>query len=367
MVEGESGILAKSPPDFMPAYIANKRLVQWPNGAIAKMYSAEKPNQFRGPQHHKAWADELAAWRYPDTWDQMLFGLRLGQSPQVVVTTTPRPTPLVKSLVDDAKTERVRITTGSTFDNQANLASDFITDMVKKYQGTRLGLQELLGSLLLDVPGALWTQEMIAKAELRWQPDPANERRLLPPKPEIARHVVAVDIAVSTGPYADETGIILAGKGADGFGYVLEDHSGQYKPEEWARKAVLLAHENAAIIVGEVNQGGDLVEHAVKVAAQELIREGLITHKPMFKAVRATKGKAVRAEPVSMLYEQERVKHVGHFSELSTQLTNWDPNDTTQPSPDRLDALVWAFSELFVLGQMAVPYKPSAKGRSRWS
>lgn len=352
MVGGPAGLLAVCPPWNAPAYEPSKRAVTWPNGSVATAFSAEEPDLLRGPQHHYAWCDELAAWRYQDeTWSNLVLGLRLGDAPRTVVTTTPRPTPLVRALFDRAaKGDGVVLTRGRTADNAANVAASYLDEVYRRYEGTRLGQQELDGTLLLDTPGALWTWDTLARARMGHGPLPA-----------MRRVVVALDPAVSTGPHADEFGIVVVGLGVDGRGYVLDDASGKYTPDAWSREALrLYAAHGCDAVVGEVNQGGDLVEHTLTVTAREL------RQRHRFVAVRATRGKAVRAEPAAALYEQGRVSHAGHFARLEDQMTTWDATDTTQPSPDRVDALVWALTELFVLSPPPAPYRASPGAPSRW-
>jgi phage terminase large subunit-like protein len=329
MVEGESGILMISPPDFMPEYSPANRQLTWPNGSIAFTYNATQPDQLRGPQHHFAWCDELAKWQYmQDTWDQLQFGLRLGSHPQQIVTTTPRPLPLIKKLMNDPDTV---VTRGRTYDNAANLAGPFLKQIEERYGGTRLGRQELEGELLEDLPGALWRRENI---DLNRRPDMPLEMQ---------RIVVAVDPAASSEEGSDETGIVCVGmaRDADGYnrGYVLADRSLRGSPDEWARATVALYREfDADRIVAEKNQGGDMVEAVIRAAD----RNAPVT------LVHATRGKLVRAEPVSALYEQNRIHHVGRFDELEDQMCLFTPDyDRQNGSPDRMDALVWGLSFLF--------------------
>lgn len=322
IVEGESGILAVHAPGERPTWEPSRRRLTWPNGSMATTYSADVPDQLRGPQHHYAWADELASWERPDTWDQLIFGLRLGITPQVVVTTTPRPTPIIRALLTAPGTV---VTRGRTLDNRANLAPGVVADLQRRYGGTRLGRQELDGEVLTDTPGALWTWDRIDAARVTVAP-------------QLRRVVVAIDPAVSAGEGSDETGIIVCGIGFDGRGYVLEDASGKYSPDGWARRAVHLAAEHKADrIVAEVNNGGQLVEHTLRTVDRAVA----------YKAVHASRGKATRAEPVAALYEQGRVSHIGRLDALESQMTGWDPSTSTK-SPDRIDALVWALTELMV-------------------
>ena len=329
IVEGESGVLAVSPPWFRPLYEPSKRRLTWPNGAIATTYSADEPERLRGPQHDAAWCDELAAWRYPEAWDMLMFGLRLGADPRAVVTTTPKPTAIMRRLLADPT---VAVTRGTTYDNRANLAPAFLAQIVRRYEGTRLGRQELLAELLDDVPGALWTRDQIERHRLG--------RGM---HPDLARIVVAIDPAVTSGEDSDETGIVVAGRDQAGHGYVLADLSGRFQPTEWARRAIAAYREHKADrIVAEVNNGGDLVEATVRMVAADV----------PFRAVRASRGKVVRAEPVAALYEQGRVHHVGGFASLEDQMCAFTADFDRAAagySPDRVDALVWAFTELIVV------------------
>jgi phage terminase large subunit-like protein len=323
LVEGESGILACAPAWSRPTYEPSRRRVTWPNGAIATLYSAEEPDRLRGPQHDGEICDELGTWPHETlTWDMLQFGLRLGVSPRAVVATTPRPTKLIRRLVEDPGCV---ITRGSSSDNRANLAPAFFDSIVRRYEGTRLGRQELDGELLEDVQGALWTRDQLEQCR--------RERRLA----ELVRVVVAIDPAATSGEDADETGIVVAGKDAAGHGYIIADVSGRYAPPEWARVAVAAYREyHADRIVAEVNNGGEMVEATLRV----------IDPNVSYSAVRASRGKVVRAEPVAALYEQQRVHHVGVFPQLEDQLCTFAPG--SRGSPDRLDAMVWALTELLV-------------------
>lgn len=331
MVEGESGILSVSPPWFRPRYEPSKRRLTWPNGAIATTYSADEPDLLRGPQHDAAWCDELAAWRFADTWDMLQFGLRLGPRPRCVVTTTPRPRKVIRDLVADPA---CHVTRGSTFDNIDNLAPSFIRAVVRRYEGTTLGRQELKGELLEDIPGAHWTRSTIENGRVKTAPE------------SLSRLVVAIDPAATSNEGADETGIIVAGVadvGAEEHGYVLEDLSGRYTPSEWARVAIeAYTRWKAGRIVAEVNNGGEMVENTLRV----------IDPNVSYRAVHASRGKAIRAEPVAALYEQGRVHHVGGYPELEDQMVGWTPD--ADFSPDRMDALVWALTDLIVESGNAV-------------
>jgi phage terminase large subunit-like protein len=325
MVEGESGILATARPSFLPIYEPSKRRVTWPNGAMATTYSADEPDRLRGPQHDGGWADELAAWRRPEAWDMFLFGLRLGPDPRALVTTTPRPTKIIRDLMAAPTTHTTR---GSTYDNLDNLAPAFAEQIIAKYEGTRLGRQELNAEILTDVPGALWTWAMLDNRQAA---------------PDLTRAVVAVDPAVTSGEGSDETGIVVAGVGVDGRGYVLADRSCRLSPDGWARRAVQAFDDfSADAIVAEVNNGGDLVEQTIRTVRRTV---------PYIK-VHASRGKQTRAQPVAALYEQGKVSHVEAFAELDEQLTSWTPESGT--SPDRLDALVWALTHLMLGAQRAV-------------
>jgi phage terminase large subunit-like protein len=321
MVEGESGILAVCPPDLAANYEPSKRRITFASGAIATTFSADEPDRLRGPQHDFAWADELAAWRYPEAWDQLQFGLRLGTDPRCIVTTTPRPTKEIRDLV---AAETTVVTKGSTFDNADNLAPAFLERILAKYEGTRLGRQELYAEILDDVPGALWTRQMIEAAVTG----------CTHPLPDAERMVVAVDPAITSGEDSDETGIVVAGRtGREAF--VVADHTCRLSPDGWARKAVDAYHEHKADrIVAEANQGGDMVKTVLRTVDPSV---------PV-KLVHATRGKRVRAEPVAALYEQGRVFHAAVFAELEDQLVTWTPDSPA--SPDRLDALVWALTDL---------------------
>jgi phage terminase large subunit-like protein len=327
LVQGPSGFLASAPPWNRPQYRPSRSELRWPNGAVANLFSAEEPDRLRGPQCDTAIADELAAWRYPEAWDQLQFGLRLGRDPRVAVATTPRPTPIIKTLIADPTTE---ITRGTTYENKANLAAQFLETIVKRYEGTRLGRQELDGEVLEDAPGALWKRDQVD----------INRRTEVPP---MARIVVAVDPSVSASAESAETGIIAAGLGIDGHGYVLSDDSlKQPTPEQWGSQSVISYRKSQADrVVGEVNNGGDLVESNVRAIDKAI----------PFKQVRASRGKAVRAEPIASLAEQGRIHHVGIFPILEDQLCQWEPGVSTW-SPNRLDAYVWAFTELMLGGDL---------------
>lgn len=332
MIEGESGVLAICPKHERPRYLAHKRQLVWPNGSKSLIFTADEPDRLRGKQHTKLWADEVAAWRYPESWDQAKFGLRLGDNPQAVLTTTPKPTRLIREIVADAGS---RVTTGSTYENRGNLAGAFIDAIVKKYEGTRLGRQELDAEILDDNPGALWKRDQIEAC------------RVAKP-PELKRVVVAVDPAASNNPDSDETGIVVVGLGHDKKGYVLADMSTRGTPEEWAQ-AVIKAYREHKVdrIIAEANNGGQMVEAVIRTADRNA----------SYKAVHASRGKVTRAEPVSALYEQGRMHHVGCFPTLEDQMCEYDPK-TSRFSPDRMDALVWAATELLVSGPAGMTISP---------
>lgn len=338
MVEGESGLLSvcwagdrtyAGELIGRPTYEPSKRRLTWANGAIATLFSAEEPERLRGPQHDRLWCDELAAWKYlRETWDMAMFGLRLGDRPRTCITTTPKPLPLVKEIAKDARTV---ITRGSTFDNASNLAPTFLKAIRDKYEGTRLGRQELNAEILDDLPGALWTRDAIDGHRVRQAPD-------------LQRIVVAVDPSGTKGESddGDEIGIVVAGKGVDGRAYVLADRSCKLSPDGWGRRAVAAYEEfKADRIVAERNFGGAMVEHVIRT----------IDRKAPYKEVTASRGKVARAEPVAALYEQGRVSHVGSFPEIEDQLCMIDASGYVgEGSPDRADALVWALTELMIDG-----------------
>ena len=331
MVElGDSSILKVAPPWFYPEYEPSKRRLTFPNGSVCIIYSGDEPDQLRGPQHQKAWVDELAKFKYPvETWDNLEFGLRKGDNPQVICTTTPRPIKIIKALISDKRTVETR---GNTLDNAANLNPLYLERMITKYQETRLGRQELNGDILDDNPNALWKRPLIEEARVAVLP-------------ELDRIVVGVDPATTSGEKSNDTGIVVAGVNQNYLDpklgkkiphfYVLGDYTIHGSPHQWAVAAISAFHKhNADKVVGEVNNGGDLVESNIKSVDQNI----------PYKKVHASRGKAPRAEPVSSLYEQFRVHHVGYYAELEDQQCDWVPGEGE--SPDRVDALVWAITEL---------------------
>ncbi len=329
MVEGDSGIIKCSPPWFRPSYEPSKRRLTWPNGAVATTFSSEIPDQLRGPQFDLAWCDELAKWGYAqDAWDMLQFGLRLGDHPRQLITTTPRPLPLLKRIIADPLTV---VTRGRTLDNAANLAESFLRQIIARYEGTRLGRQELDAELLEDIPGALWSRSNIDRDRVK--DAPASMRRM----------AVAIDPPASSGEDSDECGIIVAGATDERHAYVFADCTSQGEtPNEWAWRAVSAYRRyEADAIVAEVNNGGNMIKTIIHNIDDTI---------PV-KEVRATRGKVTRAEPVSSLYEQHRVHHVGMLAKLEDQMcvmtNDFDPA-TAGFSPDRVDALVWAITDLML-------------------
>lgn len=325
MVEGVSGILATASPDNRPQWEPSKKKLTWPNGCVAQGFSAEEPDRLRGPQSGFVWADEPAHWpSVEEVWDNMLFGLRLGTNPKVVATTTPKPTKWMKALMGDQRTVVHRV---STYANLSNLADTYKRTVLDRYEGTRLGRQELHGELLEDVEGALWNWEMF-----EWTDE----------APALQRIVVAVDPAGTANKRSDLTGIIVVGIGFDKALYVLADLSGRYSPAQWADKAVSAASfYNADAIVAEKNYGGDMVRHTLENsrAAKDLM--------PRVILVESRRGKALRAEPIVALYEKHKVFHVGErgdLSDLEAEQTEWVPGEGD--SPNRVDALVHGITEL---------------------
>lgn len=323
---GPSGIISMVPDGAFldgrgQGYNSSAAEIRLYNGSKIMGFSATDPDRLRGPQFHRAWCDELAAWRYPETFDQLMFGLRLGERPQCVITTTPKPTPIVRSLVER---DDCVITTGSTFENSANLADSTLNMLREKYEGTTLGQQELYAEIITGTEGALWSVDQIDKTRRK-----INRETL-------TNILIAVDPAVTSGENSDETGVVVVGKDINNEYYVLDDKSGKYKPDQWGRIAIDLFYQwEADRIVAEVNNGGDLVERLIRT-----LDAGV-----RFKSVHASRGKLVRAEPIAALYEQERVHHCGVFPELETQMCTYT-GERPRPSPDRLDALVWGLSEL---------------------
>ena len=323
--EGESGLISVIKRYGIyddKAYNRSNFAYTFPNGSRIKGFSAEEPDRLRGPQHHGAWCDELAAWEKPDTWDQLQFGMRLGDHPQIVITTTPRPTKLIKELLNKKSTF---VTRGSTFDNADNLSESALLEMQNRYANTRLGRQELFGEVLDDNPGALWNRNQIEASRIK--PDQV---------PALIRVVVGVDPAVTSGEDSDLTGIVTAGYAADGHYYILDDSSMKASPDTWARKITSnFELYKADRIIAETNNGGDLVVHLLQQVKNTV---------PV-KKVTASRGKAVRAEPIAALSEQGKLHMVGYLPELEDELCEYEPGTSTK-SPDRMDAMVWAVTEL---------------------
>ncbi|MDE2454398.1 MAG: DNA-packaging protein [Burkholderiales bacterium] len=332
MIEGESGILAICPKRERPEYKASQRKLLWPNGATSLIFTADEPERLRGKQHEKLWADELAAWRYPEAWAQAKFGLRLGNQPRACITTTPKPSTLVRTLVADPATH---VTRGTTYANRVNLAPAFFDQIIKTYEGTRLGRQELNAELLDDNPHALWNRAQI-DALRRPALTPGTRDEFLKTQKRI---VVAIDPAVTSNPDSDETGIIVAGRDREDHLNVLADLSRIGTPEQWARAAVGAFHAwGADRLIAETNNGGDMVEAVIRQV------DRLVP----YRKVTASRGKTIRAEPVAALYEQGRAHHIGPFDRLEDQMCAFDPTESQRAkSPDRMDALVWAATELF--------------------
>ena len=324
---GPSGLLTIIPEDCYKTnygtngYASSLSEIRLHNGSKIVGYAAVNPERLRGPQFHRAWCDEVASWQYPEAFDQLMFGLRLGDNPQAVITTTPKPIPLIKQLVarDD-----VFVTRGSTFENEKNLAESALEMMRERYKGTTLGRQELYAEIVDDVEGALWNPKLIDEARL-----PREQEK------ELQSIIVAIDPAVTSNVNSDETGIIVVGKDINNQYYVLEDASGRMTPDQWARKSINLFYDwDADKIVAETNNGGDLVERLLRNFDVNI----------PYRSVQATRGKLVRAEPIASLYEQKRVHHMGVFPELESQMCTY--TGQLRPSPDRLDALVWGLTEL---------------------
>lgn len=360
MVEGESGLLSVLDESELrggsvdTAWNRSLGELYLKNGARFKCYSSETPRKLRGPQHHGAWGDEPATWNDADqgtgedtTWSNLLFGLRLGKDPRVVMTGTPRPNRLIRELKKD---EGTVLTGGSTAENLGNLSETFKRNVIRKYEGTRLGQQELEGILLEDTPGALWTYKMFNREGFRL--------KTLDDLPPMVRIVVSIDPQASQSSDSAETGIIVAGKDAEGTGYVLDDLSGNYSPNEWATIAIdAYTYWKADAIVAERNNGGDMVENTIRV----------VNPRVNVKTVWASRGKHTRAEPVSALYQKTNIQvhHAKVFPDLEGQMTTWVPGEK---SPDRMDALVWALTELMLEEETEpVPEDTGSYGWSGWT
>ena len=316
MVEGPSGLLTIGPPHLRPIYRSRLHKLEWRNGAKAFLFSAEEPDRLRGPQCEAAWCDELASWKYAETYQNLRFGLRLGRNPRCLITSTPRPTRLIREIIAQKTTVQ---TQSSTYANSANLAPDYIDLIIADYVGTRLGRQEIYGEILEDVPGALWHHQGLDELRVKKAPD------------DLKQIVVAVDPAVSSSEESDETGIVVVGASEGGEAYVLADLSKRYAPIDWAREVVKAYQRyQANLVVAETNQGGEMVRDMLRQVDSSL---------PV-KMVRAKRGKYQRAEPAAALYEQGRVHHVGCHAALEDQMCTFTSDiDRRQGSPDRVDAL----------------------------
>ena len=340
MVDGESGLRQIGAPALRPKFESSLRRLTWPSGAQATLYSAAEPDSLRGPQHSHAWCDEIAKWdhssgRATAAWDNLLMGLRLGEDPRVVATTTPRDVPLLRRVLDENSQGVLAVTRGTTFDNQANLPARFVRAMRNTFGQSLLGRQELDGELLLDREGALWTRALLEECRAPHAAAP------------VRRTVIGVDPPASAG--GDACGIVVCALGEDGLARVLADASVEKaRPERWARAvAEASAAWRADRIVAEANQGGAMVESVLRAADIAL---------PL-KLVHASSGKSARAEPVAALYEAGRVRHSGLFARLEDELCGLMPGGAYEGpgrSPDRADALVWALTEL-CLGRTAAP------------
>ena len=324
MVLGPSGIMSIVPNFNRPVYEASKACITWGNGVKLHLFSAEESERLRGPNLGYAWCDELCSFaNLTDVWDMLQMCMRVGKNPRTIITTTPKPSKLLKSLIAREGTD-VTITRGSTFDNRANLAPGYFSSVVSRYLGTRKGRQELNAEILDEIDGALWNLNMIDATRL---PKSA--------KPWFKRIVVAVDPAATAGEDSDETGIIVAAIGDDNRGYVVDDLSGKFSPQEWAAKVIAAYYSHQADrIVIETNMGGDMAEQTLRTVDRNV---------PITR-VHAKRGKLTRAEPIASLYEQGRVSHIGAFETLEDQLCAYAPG--CSDSPDRLDALVYALSDL---------------------
>ena len=344
MVEGPSGILAISPNRWRPVYEPSKRRLTWPNGAVGSLYSAEEPDRLRGPQHDRFWADELAAWQQlEEAWDMIEFGLRIGVNPQVIATSTPRGLAFLRKLEAEPTTVTTR---GSTWENAGNLAAPFLEAIRKKYEGTRLGRQEIDAEILDDNPGALWKRALIDAARVDHCP-------------QLSRIVIPWDPATTSDATSDEHGILAVGAGMcscqgkpDLHGFVLEDCSAILSPNESCeRVASVYERRRANTVIGETNQGGDFIESLLHSTPRG---KGLAYH-----GVHAKDGKRLRAEPVASLYEQGKIHHVGGFPKLEDEMCTWDPLNQVE-SPNRVDALVHGLTDLLV--KPAPPSYKSAHG-----
>lgn len=371
MVEGESGLLSicwkgdrtyRNADMGYPVWSPTNNTMTWANGARAEFFSAEDPERLRGPQFHAAWCDEICAWNnMQETWDMLQFTLRLGKRPKVLITTTPKPVKLIRELLkpENIASGRVYRTSGSSYDNKDNIDLEALS----QYEGTRLGRQELHAEILDEAAGALWNRELIDSCQF----DLPEESIVLTPEggvdfdasrlefsKTLSRIVVSVDPATTTNEESDMTGIIVAGVDINGTAYILEDATDQYLPEQWASKVnELYTKYEADLVVAEKNQGGEMVKHTLRTVEETL----------PIKMVHASRGKFARAEPVSSLYERKKVKHLRYLDKLEEQMVTWEPLGSIG-SPDRLDAMVWAVTNLLLKGYAQAPvrisYSPSS-------
>lgn len=344
-IEGPSGFMNVGPPEYRPDHEPSKRIMTWPNGARAYLFSAEDPETLRGASGSFFWWDELAKARYArEGWNNMLFGMREG-NPRGIVTTTPRPLPLIRELLARPSTKK---TIGSTWDNVNNLAPVFYREVIEPLVGTRLGRQEIEAEILDDVPGALWNRAMIEANRLPgWRKGDDAARAAI--AADMKRIVVAMDPAASSGETAAEMGIIVAGVDGAGHGHILEDISERLSPDQAARRAIAAYDRwDADRIVGEVNNGGEWIGTTIRLTATTMKQEGARSSATVaYKAVHASRGKQTRAEPIAALDEQGKVHHRGGFPVLEDQMCSWEPL-AGLPSPDRMDARVWALTELML-------------------
>jgi phage terminase large subunit-like protein len=328
MVLGESGLMAICPTPERPHFSRSSQRLVWPNGAVSLLFSAEEPDRLRGKQHMKLWLDEVAAWNYPDAFEQALLGLRLGAKPQAVITTTPRPNRLIKQLVDD---KDAIVTRGSTFDNASHLAEAFLKRITMRYQGRMIGRQELFAEIVEEAPGALWTRALIERQRLAASTSAAVYSEI----------VIGVDPPAKSGASADECGIVVVGRTAEGAIHVIADLTSQGEtPGQWAaRVGAAFRRFKANRVVAEINNGGEMVVEVLRQSDPNL---------PVRK-VTATRGKFLRAEPVATAHERGIVHHLGDFPKLEDQLCSLTPDFDARVSgfsPDRADALVWAIADL---------------------
>lgn len=345
-IEGPSGFLKVGPADYRPVHEPSKKTLTWPNGCKALLFSAEDPETLRGASGSFFWWDELAKSRYARAgWDNMLFGMREG-NPRGIVTTTPRPSPLLKELLARNSTH---VTRGSTWDNRENLSPVFYREVIQPLMGTRLGRQEIEAEILDDVPGALWSRGLIEENRTpRWR-DEAERQALIA---SLRRIVVAMDPAATSSEGADEMGIIVAGLREDGHGVVLEDLTERLSPDKAARRAINAYDRwQADRIVGEVNNGGEWIGQTIRLTARAMhLERERPSAEVSYRAVHASRGKQARAEPIAALDEQHKIHHVGTFPALEDQMCEWQPLSGDR-SPDRMDARVWAFTELMLGNQ----------------